>query len=171
VEHEKVVLKGVRDSRKKPLPRVDWSFTVLGGQVRINLEVKRRDGTLASATYFKSVRLFDKDQEKPFSPSGADEINVLAITSYHGGSLSELEERKIVDDYLASLDEPVVDAVCVAVLGINGSHENLYFPQGRHLEKKDLILKAILNPPDPEDHSTVGNVRYPRSIDDVLASI
>lgn len=105
----------------------------------------------------------------PFSPSGADEINVLAITSYHGGYITEREERRLVDEYLASLDEPIVDAVCVAVLGGNGSHENLYFPKGRDLEKKDLILRAILTLPDPEDHSSVGIVTHPRNLEDVIA--
>jgi predicted AAA+ superfamily ATPase len=169
VEHERVVHKELTDSRKKQVPRADWSFTVLGGQVRINLEVKRRDGTLASTVHSKGVHLFGGNPEVPFSPSGTDEINVLAITSYHGGYITEREERRLVDEYLASLDEPVVDAVCVAVLGGNGSHENLYFPKGRDLEKKDLILRAILTLPDPEDHSSVGIVTHPRNLEDVIA--
>lgn len=169
VEYEKPVLKGASDPKKKLAPRVDWSFTVLGGQVRINLEVKRRDGTMASTTYSKGVHLFGDNPEKPFSPSEADEINVLAITAYHGGYITEREERRLVDDYLAALDGPVLDAVCVVVLGGKGSHENLYFPKGRDLEKKDLILRAILTPPDPEDHSTVGIVTYPRNLGDIIA--
>ena len=63
---------------------------------------------------------------------------------------------------------PAVDAVALAVLGGEGGHEALYFPDNRELEKKDLLLKALFKPPDTEDHARVGEILHPISIDEAI---
>lgn len=168
VEHEKVVLEKSRSSKRQKAPSVDWSFTILGGQVRINLEVKNRRGTKGSEPFSKEVYLFANHPEKPFRPSKEHEINVLAITAYHGAYLSEKEEASLVATYLDSLEEPVIDAVVLMVKGGTTSYEKIHFPQNRALNKKDLILKAVFKPSSLEDHSGVGMNHFPRSLQDVL---
>lgn len=171
VEHEKVILEETRSSKRQQAPSVDWSFTILGGQVRINLEVKNRRGTKGSEPFSKKAYLFANNPEKPFRPSKENEINVLAITAYHGGYISESEEASLVAEYLDSLDPPVIDAVALMVKGSTTSYEKIHFPLNRELNKKDLILKAVFKSCDPEDHSYVGTNRFPRSLQDVIEEV
>jgi len=160
-------------SKKHP-STVDWRFSVLGGQITINLSVKNRRGTKGSRPLKKGVYLFGNEPDEPFEESREDEINVLAITAYHGGWITLEEEAELVsqylDDTLRKLNRPVIDAVALSVReGIQPtSYDRLYFPRSRDLQKKDLILKAIFKPMDVEDTAKVGMNRYPISIPDAL---
>jgi len=159
--------EAVASSKKAPAPNVDWSFTALGGQVRINLEVKRRTGTKGVQSYDKQIyssHLFDGNESKKFRVSSPAEINVLAITAFHGGWITEDEEAAIVLSHLTSLKYPVIDAIALFVIGSQGSYEKLYFPPDRELAKRDLILRAIFKPIDPEDHSYVGVMAFPQDL-------
>ena len=167
VEMEFSLLGGV----KKQSPTVDWRFRVLEGAITINLEVKNRRGTAASKPMEKGVYLFGDAPEKPFRPSTDDEINVLAITAYHAGHISQKEETELVTKYLEqSPAHEVIDAVALYVTG-QGSYERLYFPTNRPLHKKDLILRSLHKPEDIEDHSRVLLQRFPRALEEVLAEI
>jgi len=149
-------------------PTVDWRFQVLGGAVTINLEVKNRPSTVAAGPFSKGVYLFGDTPEKPFQPSKDDEINVLAITAYYAGHLSQKEEADLVTKYLEeSPAGEVIDAVALYVGGPS-SYERLYFPTNRTLNKKDLILRSLYRPTDIEDHSRILLHRYPRALDEVL---
>lgn len=149
---------------------VDWKFTVLGGQVSINLSVKNRPGSLGSVMLDKAVYLFDGKEEKVFTESGDDEINVLAITAYHGDRLSPVEQEVMVNEFFSNLERSVIDAVAISVMyGSGGSSaDRLYFPPGRNLDKKDLILKAIYKPMDIEDQSRIGLLRHPNSLPEAI---
>jgi predicted AAA+ superfamily ATPase len=155
-------------------PTVDWRFTVLGGAVTINLEVKNLIGTQGVILFDKSLRLFAGEPEKKFQPSGDDEINVLAITAYHGGIVAR-EEAEMVRAWLDGLKPPVVDAVLVNVAPAGNGNVNyedhLYFPQNRNLNKKDLILKSLLRKPDKEDQSRVRLLKFPKPLERVLREI
>lgn len=171
VKHEHVARIDERNLAKKSPSRVDWKFTMLGGQITLHLEVKNRRGSKGSAPFNKGVYLFDGHPEEAFGLSGPDEINVLAITSYHAGWITEQEEAALVSAYLEGLERPVVDAVALAVKGGSGSYEKLFFPVGRNLEKKDLILRAVFKPMDTEDHAFIGVIEFPMSVDDALHRI
>jgi predicted AAA+ superfamily ATPase len=143
------------------LPCVDWRFQVLDGAVTINLEVKNRRGTVASKLMNKGVYFFGNEPSTPFHESSKDEINVLAITAYHRGFISASEEEKIIRRFLNDSEEGrCLDAVALYSLG-EGSEEKLYFPEGREVEKKSLILKALRKPQNLEDHARVLSLRYP----------
>jgi len=158
-----------KGTKKKKPPTVDWRFQVLDGAVTINLEVKNRRGTVASKPMKKGVYLFGDEPENPFQPSVEDEINVLAITAYHAGHISQKEEADLVAGYLnESPAGEVLDAVALYVTG-QGSYERLYFPKSRPLHKKDLILRSLHKPEDVEDHSRVGLQRFPRPLEEVFA--
>ena len=163
IQADVVIRTDIVSTRKKKAPDVDWSFTVLGGQMRINLEVKNRPGTKGSQPFSKNTYLFSDKPEEKFRPSASEEINVLAVTAYHGGHIPENDEASMVENYLNSLSDPAIDAVALMVKGSNGSYEKLYFPTNRELNKKDLILKALFKPMDSEDHSYVGTNRFPIS--------
>ncbi|BCU77012.1 hypothetical protein llg_17270 [Luteolibacter sp. LG18] len=174
VEHEKTV-DCKKENLAKPKPSsVDWKFTVLGNQVSINLEVKNRKGTIGCTPFKKRAYLFGDNPEKSFGISRHDEINVLAITAYHGGSISSDEEASLVRSYFEGLEAPVVDAVAIIVrCGSNCriSYEKLYFPSNRDLANKDSILRIAFNPMDREDHSKFGMVSFPMSIEETLKSM
>ena len=160
--------------------KVDWQFSVLGRQLTINLEVKHRRGTVASGPFEKGVYLFGDEPERPFAPSGENEINILAITAYHAGWIDEGEERRLCEEYLdqtlvESGRRAVVDCVALSVPGgssrIEGGgagYDRLFFPRGRDLGKKDLLAKAIFKPMNREDAACVGILKMPFSIPQVL---
>ena len=154
--------------KQKNCPTVDWRFEALGRAVTINMEVKNRPGTAASQPMKKGVWLFGNDPEKPFRPSLDNEFNVLAITGYQAGAISPEEEQKLVGSFLN--DTPagkVIDAVALYVVG-DGSRESLIFPSNRPLNKKDIILRAILKPETIEDHSRIMHHRFPIALEGVL---
>jgi len=149
-------------------PTIDWRFQVLEGAITLNIEVKNRRGTVASKLLKKGVYLFGNHPEKPFRPSSPDEINVLALTTYHAGAISLDEEAKLVSAYLDETEAgQVIDAIALYVLG-QGSAERLYFPKTRSLDKKDLILRSLKKPPEVEDHARVSLLRYPIPLEDVI---
>lgn len=155
----------------------DWSFTALGGQIRINLEVKNRPGTHGARVYEKRFYLFSDEPEKPFAPSSENEINVLAITAYLAGDAPDEELASHVREYFKALaataelakKTPTVDAVVVWMPygSSSASTWKAFFPEDRDLRKKDLILKAILKPPSEEDLTRFGLQRFPLSIEEV----
>ena len=155
-------------------PTVDWSFTIFGGQLRVNLEVKNRVGTYVSRAYETSAHLFRGESEKPFAPSAENELNVLVITSYSGDSASESElaasVRKYLDEDLVSKRRPVIDAVALWIpFGTyEESLDRLYFPPSRDLHKKDLIIKAAFREVDLEDQARYGLQQISRSLPDVI---
>ena len=152
-------------------PSVDWRFQVLDGAITLNIEVKNRLGTIASKLMKKGVSLFGNSPEKPFLPSGPDEINVLAITAYHAGAISLEEEADLVSTYLDKTDAgKVIDAVALYVMG-QGSGERFYFPKARSLDKKDLLLRSLKKPQTIEDHARIALIRHPISLEDVLAQL
>jgi hypothetical protein len=171
VEREYLQRRNQENGIKQSPSTVDWRFTVLGGQVMINLSIKNRPGSLGSSILDKNVYLFDGKEEKAFAESGDNEINILAITAYHGDRLSPTEQEAMVNEYFSKLERPVIDAVAISVMyGPGGPSANrLYFPPGRNLEKKDLILKAIYKPMDIEDQSRIGLIRHPISLPEVIA--
>lgn len=168
-------------AKKTPL-KVDWQFSVLGKQLTINLEVKNRRGTVASGPFQKGVYLFGDEPERPFAPSGENEINILAITAYHAGWIDDDEERRLCEEYLdqtlVDRGRPIVDCVALSVPGgpsrIEGggpppaSHDRLFFPRNRDLGKKDLLAKAIFKPMSREDKAYVGLLKVPFSLPQVL---
>lgn len=171
VQREYLQRRDQENLTKKNPATVDWKFSVLGGQIGINLSVKNRPGSLGSAVLDKMVYLFDGGEEKAFAESGHEEINVLAITAYHGDRLSPADQEAMVNEYFDKLERPVIDAVAISVMyGSGGSSaDRLYFPPGINLEKKDLILKAIYKPLDIEDQSRIGSIRHPISLPEVIA--
>lgn len=146
----------------KPLvERGHLSETTLLQRAQWLHEVKNRRGTTASQPMKKGVHLFGDHPEKPFRPSGYNEINVLAITAYHAGNISPQEEQQLVENFLADTDvAAVIDAVALHVTG-HGSYERLYFPKNRPLDKKDPILRSLFKPETIEDHSRVALRRFP----------
>lgn len=166
VHYEPVVCSEPENLAKRKPPRIDWSFTVLGGQFTLRLSVKNRRGTAASGALGKEVRLFGDSPEIPFGrmPSGESEANVLAITAYHAGAITESEEAALVERYFKELPHPVIDAVAIAAFG-NGSYEKMFFPPNAEANLKSLVLKAIFKAPDPEDHSRVGILMHPLDIE------
>lgn len=171
VEHEYLARRDIKRSSGAASSTVDWRFSVLGGSMNINLSVKNRRGTAASRPFKKGVYLFSDSPDKPFAESGEDEINILAITGYHGGWISMREQEELVADYLDStlvkLNRPVIDAVIIRVRGaafVTGSETlkspasslTAYFPKSRPLNRKDLIVRAILKEVDIEDNLMAG---------------
>lgn len=175
VEIEYLSRRDAANLSKKTPSTVDWRFTVLGGQIAINLSVKNRRGTAGSQPFKKGVYLFGDDPDEVFGQSAEDEINVLAITAYHGGWSTPQKEAdlaaKYLDQDLVARNRPVIDAVVLSVVSGNTSYDRLYFPKTRSLAKKDLILKAIFKPMDIEDSSRVGLYRYPIALPDLLDSM
>jgi hypothetical protein len=177
VEMEYLARRDDANLSKKMPATVDWRLTVLGGQVAVNLSVKNRRGTLGSRSFKKGVYLFGDDPDEPFACSHEDEINVLAITAYHGGWITAQQEADLaaayLDQELISRNRPVIDAVALSVVSGNTptSYDRLYFPTTRSLAKKDLILKAIFRPMDIEDSSRIGIHRYPIPLPELLDSM
>lgn len=154
----------------------DWSFTTLGGEIRINLEVKNRPGTHGARIWDKRFYLFSEDPEKPFGISSEEEINVLAVTAYLADSASEQELAAHVQEYFDHLDaenRPVVDVVLVWMpLGRSpASSWTQFFPKNRDLRKKDLIVKALLKSPTEEDRTRYGLQQYPVALPDLLRDL
>ncbi len=177
VEIEYLARRDAANRSKKTPSTVDWRFTVLGGQVAINLSVKNRRGTVGSRLFEKGVYLFGDDPDEVFGESADGEINVLAITAYHGGWSTPQKEADLaaayLDQDLVARKRPVIDAVALSVVvGGNtpSSYDRLYFPMTRSLAKKDLILKAIFKPMDTEDSSRIGRHRFPIPLSDLLGS-
>jgi uncharacterized protein len=155
------VFPGMRKPKGGTAGSVDWRVPVLEGAITLNIEVKNRRGTFASGVFKKGVYLFGDEPEKKFRVSGPDEINVLAITAYHSGAISEAEEAAAVAAYLDGTKAgQVVDAVALFVFG-QGSAERLYFPTQRSLDRKDIILKSLKKPNDTEDHARIFVQTYP----------
>ena len=177
VEMEYLARRDKPNLSKKNPSTVDWRFTVLGGQIAINLSVKNRRGTVGSPLFKKGVYLFGDDPDEAFDENSEDEINVLAITAYHGGWITPQQEAdlaaKYLDQDLVARNRPVVDAVVLSVVSGSTptSYDRLYFPTTRSLAKKDLLMKAILKPMDFEDISRVGIVRFPIPLPELLDSI
>lgn len=173
VEMEHQQRRDAENAAKVTPSTVDWRFTLLAGAITINLEVKNRAGTIGSAPLEKGVYLFGDEPDKCFQSSGEDEINVLAITGYHGGWISQTEESKLVQAWLEGLSRPVVDAVIVSVVRSASaqSYTRIYFPTSRSLAKKDLILKTVLHEMDAEDTSRVGVSVFPMSLEQRLREI
>lgn len=153
----------------------------MDGQWTVNLSVKNRLGTLGSRILNKRVFLFCNDDDppdEPFGTSGLNEINVLAITGYHGGWISETQELDLVREYLdgrlAARNRPVIDAVIVRVRGAAGiTHYKIpsqiawmkpYFPQSRDVREKEIVVRHLLNDVDLEDDSHIGVLRWPTSL-------
>ena len=156
------LIRNDAENMKKSIPStVDWKFTVLGSHVTINLSVKNRKSTMGSPLLNKGVYLFDKMEHEVFPESGSDEINVLAITAYHGNWITGGEQEKLIDAYFRSLKRPVIDAIILSVkYSPQGfSNDRLYFPKDRELDKRDLLLRAIFKPMDMEDQSPVPGPR------------
>lgn len=173
VQREYLARRDEHNLRKKDRATMDWRFTVLGDQVAINLSVKNRPSTMGSEVLDKRVYLFDRKEPDAFGESATDEINVLAITAYHGGWITRNQQDAMIDEYFNNLDRQVIDAVALSVrCGSQGfSEDRLYFPQGRNLDKKDLILKAVFKPMDAEDHSKLGVITYPKSLSEAIEAM
>jgi hypothetical protein len=149
---------------------VDWRFRVLDGAITINMEVKNRRGTAANKPMKKGVYPFGENPEKPFRPSREDEINVLAITGYHAGAISEAEENQLVRDFVEKSPAcEVIDAVALYVVG-HGSRERPFFPKKRPLHKKDPILRSLFKREATEDHPRILSHRFPISWEDTWIS-
>lgn len=173
VQREYLARKDEHNLRKKDRATMDWRFTVLGDQVAINLSIKNRPSTMGSEVLDKRVYLFDRKEPDVFGESATDEINVLAITAYHGGWITRNQQDALIDEYFNNLDRQVIDAVALSVrCGSQGfSEDRLYFPRGRNLDKKDLILKAVFKPMDAEDHSKLGVITYPKSLPEAIEAM
>lgn len=186
VVREHLMRRDTGNLAKKTPTTVDWRFSVMTGAMHINLSVKNRRGTAASRPLNKGVYLFGDAPDTPFSESTEDEINVLAITAYHGGWISLREQEELVmqylDETLPSHQRPVIDAVLVRVRGAAGltgvesmkspaSSLTAYFPKTRPLNRKDLLLRAMLKPVDMEDNSMIGVFRHPVTLQEAIDRI
>ncbi|CAN5701433.1 hypothetical protein BH11VER1_BH11VER1_12170 [soil metagenome] len=174
IKREYLARKDDANRSKQTPSTVDWRFTALSGKVSINLSVKNRVGTIGSRPLNKGVYLFGDEPDKPFDRSKDNEINVLAITAYHGGWITPKQEADLVTEYLdetlKKLARPVVDAVALSIKGGSEpvSYDRLYFPKTRELHKKDLILTALFKPMDMEDESLAGINLFPMSLPDAI---
>jgi predicted AAA+ superfamily ATPase len=177
VQREYILRRDAKNLAKPYPATMDWRFTIMGGQMAINLSVKNRQGTVTSKSMNKRVNLFSEKDAFPFSPSGADEINVLALTCYHGGVLTASEQHQLVTNYLEKT--PEIDAVVIwikmcIVPAANGTLTDslhLYFPKNRALDRKDLILRAILKEVTIEDSAVVGVLHHTVGLNDLVAQI
>mgnify|MGYP001310953716 CR=1 FL=1 len=154
---------------------VDWRFDIRGAGIAINLSIKNRKGTAVSEIYKKRLNLFDSKDGSPFEPSGPDEINVLAITAYHGGILTENEQRMLVMDFLKKNDS--IDAVAIWIRvsfgqpspGALDGGMHLFFPDHRPLDRKDQILRVLCKQEiDIEDSAAVGILRHAVELADIV---
>ncbi len=183
VKHEHLARRDAKKSSNATPSTVDWRFSVLGGSMNINLSVKNRRGTAASRPFKKGVYLFSDSPDKPFAESSDDEINILAITGYRGGWITAREQEELVAEYLdktlVKLNRPVIDAVIIRVRGAafvtgnetlksEASSLRAYFPKSRPLNRKDLIVRAILKEVDIEDDSMTGVLRHPMTLSDYI---
>lgn len=183
VTREHLMRKDAENLAKKTPSTVDWRFSVMNGAMHINLSVKNRRGTAASRTLNKGVYLFGDAPDVPFSASSENEINVLALTAYHGGWISLREQEELVmqylDETLPGIQRPAIDAVIVRVRGAAGltgmdsmrspaSSLTAYFPKSRPLERKDLLVRAMLKSVDLEDNSMIGVYRHPITLQEAI---
>ncbi len=168
--HRGYVFPGVKKASGSK-PAVDWRVPVLDGAIILNLEVKNRRRTFGSKLFEKRVYFFGDAPEKKFRSSGRDAINVLAITSYHGGAITEADEGVLVAEYLDGTPaDEVIDAVALCVFG-NGSRERIYFPTKCSLERKDLILRSLKKSDNVEDHSRIffQAQPFPGTLEEIVA--
>lgn len=153
---------------------IDWRFSVMNKALSINLEVKNRTKTLGSALFGRQAEPFasgEKQAEwKKFLPAGEHEINVLAVTVWYGDSVSAEAERHLVENWLRSLPEPVIDAVIVyTVWGSRDQSIRLYFQPGAPRQLRHIFLEQALNTElDAEDASRAGRVAHPVSWKEAL---
>lgn len=178
VTYEPVVRRDAENLDKDHPKSIDWQFKpsgCLGHPLTINLSIKNRRGTVGSSIFNKGVYLFDGEPHEAFGVSGKDEINVLAITAYHGAWISAQEEAclvaKYLDQKLSEINQPVIDAIALSVRSgatKPTSYDRLYFPQSRQLSGKDQTLKALFKPQDDEDKSRVSLISFPMTLPDRL---
>ena len=87
-----------------------------------------------------------------------------------------------LDETLPGIQRPVIDAVIIRVRGAAGltgmssmkspaSSLTAYFPKSRPLERKDLLVRAMLKSVDLEDDSMVGMYRYPVTLQEAIKRI
>lgn len=153
---------------------VDWRFEIRGTGIALNLSIKNRKGTATSGVFEKRVNLFDGKESEPFSPSGPDEINVLAITAYHGGIMTADEQSDLVKDFLDR--SPELDAVVIWMRGSVFPPKagtitdgiQLYFPD-RAMDRKDQLLRILCQQEvGIEDAASIGILRHPLKPEDLF---
>lgn len=177
VQREYTLRRDEKNLAKDYPATMDWRFTLMGGQMAINLSVKNRQGSATSKVMNKRVNLFDKKDAYPFAQSGKDEINVLALTCYHGGVLTASEQEQIVTEYLDKT--PEIDAVVIwikvsmmpIIVGRLTSSLYPYFPKARTLDRKDHILRAVLKEVKGEDAMIAGKFTVTIGINDLEAPL
>lgn len=176
IEEESIKREHLMRRSGKGSSTVDWRFSIRGAGITINLSVKNRKGTAVSKAHKKRLNLFDGKEVAPFTASGPDEINVLAVTAYHGGLLTANEQRELVTDFLKR--NQAVDAVVIWVRISMGKASpgtldgglHLYFPENRPLERKDQILRVLCKQEiDIEDSASVGIIRHAIDLEGLMA--
>jgi uncharacterized protein len=169
------------ENLSKPSPStIDWrfEFTGLPPRLAVNLSVKNRKRTALHIPHNKKrLNLFDSNDSSPFAPSGPDEINVLAITAYHGGVLTANEQRELAMAFLKK--NQTVDAVAISLRisygrptpGTLGDGIHLYFPEDRPLHRKDQMLRVLCNQDIAiEDSAAVGILKHSIDLEDFIES-
>lgn len=158
---------------------IDWRFHVasVGGEWTINLEVKRLIGSIGAHAYNKEHHFYSADapdgtpsRDDPrakFRPSGANEVNILAVTWFDKISL-ELEAK-----IQRFLDEcSVVDVVAVWAVGDQERGGWMrFFPRFREIWPKRKALEFALVEPNREDHERVIAYLFPRGLDAIRAEM
>jgi hypothetical protein len=154
-----------REYRQNPqsVKTIDWRFplNVFGKRWFFNLEVKDRLASMSDRSYnrrhafYRSLRGDGSedvtDPRLKFCKSGADEINVIAITWYDQISSDlETEIQRFVDE------SDVIDVVAVWAPGdrIRGGWIRL-FPRGTELSEKRRAFNRVLRAPDAEDQTRI----------------
>lgn len=174
VQREYTLRRDAKNLAKDYPATIDWRFTLMGGLMAINLSVKNRQGSATSRIMNKRVNLFDKKDAYPFAPSGKDEINVLALTCYHGGVLTASDQEQLVTEYLDKT--PEIDAVVIwikmsiepVISGSLTDSLHIYFPKTRAMDRKDHILRVILEKEvNIEDREVVGMIYHPIGMNDL----
>jgi len=155
----------VREYRQDPrgAKRIDWRFplNLFGKRWFLNVEVKDRLGSISDRSYNRKHAFYrslrgdgSEDATDPrlkFCRSGADEINILAITWYDQIS-SELETE--IQRFLDESD--VIDVVAIWAPGdrVRSGWIRL-FPRGTELSEKRRAFNRALRPPDAEDQTRI----------------
>jgi hypothetical protein len=169
----------IREYRQNPASSktVDWRFpkAISGSEWFLNVEVKGRVGSISDRSYNRKHAFYRQvrrdgtedisDPRLKFCKSGANEINVLAITWYDQISTElEVEIQRFLDE------SDAIDVVAIWAPGdrIRGGWTRL-FPRGTELAEKRRAFNAVLEPPDAEDHTRIMRNICPIPLPEILA--
>ena len=138
---------------------VDWTFTVGGGALTVNLEVKRLAGDCVRHVTERTFKIdwfeqFCENKVNPkFRASREDEVNVLALSLF--GEITR-EVQLVVSEWLINRQE-LIDAVVIVTR--EARRKSCFDIQLRN--SKARLMKNFLHEPTLEDQSLAFSLMVP----------